>query len=148
MPRTTRTPKARRDWKPAWLTAFEQHGTVSAACSEVGVGRTTVYEARQQDEAFALAWHDLEEATTERMEREALRRGVEGVKSDIFYRDQVIGEETKYSDTLLIFMLKARKPDVYRENVRVEHTGSIDLAGKTIAELQDIIGELAGRRDE
>ena len=30
----------------------------------------------------------------------------------------------EYSDTLLIFMLKARKPDVYRERASIEHTGA------------------------
>lgn len=122
MARANRTPKPRRNWKPAWLEAFQREGTVSAACLAARVGRTTVYEARD-DEAFAQAWDDIEAETTDRMEREAFRRAVEGHESDIFFRDQVIGTERKYSDTLLIFMLKARKPQVYRENVRVEHSG-------------------------
>jgi len=29
----------------------------------------------------------------------------------------------RYSDTLLIFLMKARRPDKYRDNVKVEHAG-------------------------
>lgn len=121
--RTGRTPKKRRDWKPAWLEAFHEHGTVSAACRDADVGRSTVYDARS-DEAFAQAWDDIEAETTDRMEREAFRRSVEGVDRDVYHQGEVVGQERQFSDTLLIFMLKARKPKTYRDNVRVEHTGA------------------------
>lgn len=117
-----------RDWKPAWLEAFEKTGMVMQACKIAKVGRSTVYDARQRDETFALAWADVEEATTERMEREAYRRAVEGVHRDVFHRGQVVGAEQHYSDTLLIFMLKARRPDKYRENLHVEHGGRVTQA--------------------
>lgn len=121
----TGTPKKRRDWRPAWLAAFEAEGTVSAACARANVGRTTVYRTRQADEDFALAWADIEEQTTERMEREAYRRGVEGVPRDIYHQGQVVGAERQFSDVLLIFMLKSRRPERYRDNVKVEHAGEV-----------------------
>lgn len=123
-----RTHKENADWKPSWLAAFETTGMVMAACKQVGVGRSTVYEARQRDEDFACAWADVEEATTERMEREAYRRSTEGVPREIYHRGEVVGEELQFSDTLLIFMLKARRPERYRDNVKVEHTGTVTFA--------------------
>ncbi len=149
---TRGTPKGARNWKPLWLEAFEGLGTVSDACKAAGVGRTTVYRARQEDEAFALAWHDLEEQTTERMEREAHRRGVMGVERDVYYQGQVVGAERQFSDTLLIFMLKSRKPDVYRDNVKVEHAGevkqthSVDL-GRLSADEKRALLELVEKAD-
>lgn len=124
--RTRRTRK--RDWKPDFLAALEMDGRVLEACKIAKIGRSTAYEARQQDETFALAWADVEEATTERMEHEAIRRGVDGVHRDVFYKGEVCGAERHYSDTLLIFMLKARRPEVYRENVKVEHSGNVTFA--------------------
>lgn len=103
--RTRRTPK--KDWKPAFLKALAETSMVKEACATVGIGRSTVYDARQADEAFALAWADVESETTDQLEAEAKRRALDG------------------SDTLLIFLLKARRPDVYRENVKVEHSGKI-----------------------
>jgi hypothetical protein len=95
---------------------------VSSACRLVHVGRTTVYDARI-DEEFARAWDEIEAETTDAMEREAYRRGVLGVSEPVVSGGKLLGEVQKYSDTLLIFMLKARKPTVYRDNVKVEHTG-------------------------
>jgi transposase-like protein len=111
--------------KRAWLEAFEAEGTVRYACKVAGVGRSTVYEWRQKDEAFALAWADIEEATTEAMEREAYRRAVEGVTEPLVSAGKRVCDTTKFSDTLLIFMLKARRPEKYRDNVRVEHSGTV-----------------------
>ena len=108
--RRTRT----RDWKPDFLTAFEQTGTVVQAARAAGIDRMTAYRARQADEDFAIAWADVEEKVTETLERVALQRAIDG------------------SDRLIEFLLKARRPDRYRENtVKVEHSGRIghDLEG-------------------
>jgi transposase-like protein len=114
--------------KRAWLAAFEEQGTVVAACKAASVGRSTTYEWRQKDEAFALAWADIEEATTEAMEREAYRRAVEGVSEPLVSAGRLVTNTQKYSDTLLIFMLKARRPERYRDNVKVEHSGTVTFA--------------------
>lgn len=39
----------------------------------------------------------------------------------------------EYSDTLAIFLLKAHAPEKYRENVHIEHAGSIDIPNRLIA---------------
>lgn len=93
------------------------------ACRRANVARTTVYRHRDEDAEFAAAWAEVDEVLVERMEREAYRRAVEGVHRDIFHQGTVVGEERVYSDTLLIFMLKAKRPATYRDNVKVEHTG-------------------------
>jgi hypothetical protein len=122
LPRTRRTPKKPEQWD-AWLAAFEREGTVSAACAATGIARSTVYDHRAADSEFAARWRELEDATTDRMEREAYRRAVEGTDRPIVYQGVVTDTVKEYSDTLLIFMLKARRPERYRENVRVEHSG-------------------------
>jgi hypothetical protein len=120
--RANRTPKRRRDWKPDWLAAFAEHGTVCKACEVAKVARSTAYEGRT-DEQFAEMWDEIEAATTDAMEREAYRRAVEGVERPVWQGGKLMGTVAEYSDTLLIFMLKGRKPEVYRDNVRVEHSG-------------------------
>jgi hypothetical protein len=73
----------------------------------------------------------------------------------------LVREEQVYSDTLLIFLLKARRPDVYRENVRVQHRGpnegpvkhELDIAVPAVREHLDAAlaaaqeAEGAARRD-
>jgi hypothetical protein len=43
----------------------------------------------------------------------------------VFYQGQMCATVRKYSDTLLIFLLKGRKPERYRE--QVEHSGQLTL---------------------
>jgi hypothetical protein len=134
--------------KRAWLAAFEVEGTVVLACKVAGVGRTTAYEWRQKDESFALAWADIEEATTEAMEREAYRRAVEGTVKPMVSAGKLVTEVKEYSDTLLIFMLKSRRPERYRDNVKVEHSGNVNVEMIPVAvdRGRDVAQLLAGTR--
>lgn len=144
MAMTAMTPKKRA----AFLAALEETATVLHACKQIGVSRTCVYNLRQRDEDFALAWADVEERVVERMEREALRRGVDGVERDVYYKGQIVGQERQFSDTLLIFMLKAARPEKYRENVKVEHSGTVshDLASMPVAELEALAAGINAKR--
>lgn len=132
--RTSRTPNARtkkrastrrRDWKPAFLQAFRDTGLVAHACEIAGVGRSTVYEARALDEEFAVAWVQVEDEVSDVMERELYRRAVEGIEEPIVSAGKLVTHVLKYSDSLLMFALKARRPEKYRDNVKVEHTGKV-----------------------
>lgn len=146
MARARRTPEKDRE---TWLEAFRAAGTVTGACKRTGIGRRTVYDWRQRHEDFAIAWADVEEETTERMEREAIRRGMEGVDEPVWHRGEEVGAVRKYSDTLLIFMLKARRPEKYRDNVHVQHSGKIEITPESLKaltddELDDLERRLAG----
>lgn len=138
--RTNRTRHRARKWQERWLEAFRVEGTVKAACEAAGVGRTTVYEERQANEEFALAWHDIEEETTEMMEREAIRRAAEGVVEPVVSAGKHVTDVRRYSDQLLQFMLRARKPEVYSEKTRHEHTGA-NGGPITFADLAATVGE-------
>lgn len=122
--RTVRTRQRAHEWKPRFLAAFAETRLVSKACDQVGIGRTTAYEARDADPDFAAAWEDVEQRMIEEMEREAYRRAVEGVSKPLVSAGKHVTDVTEYSDGLLMFLLKARRPTTYRENVKVEHTGS------------------------
>lgn len=108
--RAKRTPKKRRsrgDWTKRFLKAFKDTGIVTEAARKANISRAVVYERRASDPEFAAAWAQIEEWATEELEQVAYKRAAEG------------------SDTLAIFLLKARRPAVYRESVKVEHGGSI-----------------------
>lgn len=94
----------------------------SAASAASGLAKRTAYDRRAADPEFAKAWDEAEQTGTDRMEDELLRRAVDGVDEPVFYLGQVVGHVKKFSDTALIFALKARRPEKYRE--RFEHTGA------------------------
>lgn len=111
------------DWREIFLKALRQSPNVAAAARKAGYSRQWVYKLRQEDEDFAAAWDDAIGEAMDTAEGEIYRRAVRGVVRKVFYKDQVIDTVREYSDTLLIFMAKAHRPEVYRETVRSEMTG-------------------------
>jgi hypothetical protein len=105
--------------KARYLALVASGVQLGKAAQAVGMSARGVMDHRQADLDFAQAVNDAWELGTQTLEEEARRRAFEGVTSRraILHRGQVIGydEKTEYSDTLLIFLLKGRRPDVYRE---------------------------------
>jgi hypothetical protein len=103
--------KAPTNWKKTFIKALEQTGNVLAAAKVAGVSHALPYRYRHKDTKFAAAWAQAVERSADLLELEARRRAIrEG------------------SDTLLIFLLKALRPSVYREN-RPQNPGApIDVA--------------------
>ena len=110
-----------RDWKPAFLAALARSANVRLSASAACISRKTAYEHREKDAAFAAAWDTALEEACDLLEAEARRRAVEGVDDGVWYKGKKVGKLIRYSDTLLIFLLKAHRPEKYRENARHEN---------------------------
>lgn len=61
------------------------------------------------------------------LEAEARRRAMDGVDEPVYHKGEVVGHVRKYSDTLLIFLLKAHRPHKYRDNYKIEHGGQVEV---------------------
>lgn len=110
--------------KKIFLEHFSQCGNITTACAAAGgISRRSIYRWQEHDQAFAAAYREADVQATERLEREAWRRAVEGTpyKRTSYWHGEPVGtdERLQYSDALLILLLRARKPDTYRENVNV-----------------------------
>lgn len=116
---TKRTPKKRREWKKAFLAALAKSPNVSAAARKARIARAAVYEARE-DEPFAKAWDDALASAIDDAEGEMYRRAVKGTRKPVYQGGVKVGEIQEYSDTLLIFLLKAHKPEKYRERMQID----------------------------
>lgn len=134
MGQTKRTPKGKTadDWKPRFLTALRETSNIRNSCERANVGRATFYEHRDSDEQFR---HEVRQALNDacdKLEGEARRRAFEGLVRKKFDRglpvmDPETGEqyvEREYSDTLLVFLLKAHRPKKFRDNIKHELTGA------------------------
>lgn len=116
--------------KKAFLEDFAQTGNVSESCINVGIERrATVYDWQEMDDEFAAGWRESEIKATEVLETEARTRAVIGTQKPIYQGGQLVGFVTEKSDTLLIFLLKARAPEKYRERHEVKHGGQIEHVG-------------------
>ena len=111
-----------------FLATFRKTGNVTQACGQTKTQRSTVYKWQEHDDAFAAAYRQAELEATELLEAEAHRRAVDGTRRLKFGKDgdaltdPETGElyvELQYSDALLMFLLKARAPEKYRERLDV-----------------------------
>jgi hypothetical protein len=108
---TVRTLKKRG--RARFLAALAESGNVRLSCQAARVGRSTVYAWRDADEKFRGEWDAALEEAVDVLEAEARRRGVEGVEEPVYYQGEKVGAVRRYSDTLLIFLLKGLRPQRY-----------------------------------
>jgi hypothetical protein len=100
-------------WRALFLNMLRKTGNVSAAARHAGRARAQLYRLRKQDTAFAALWDDALEEAADWLELEALRRAMDGTEEGRYFRGEMIGTITRYSDSLLMFLLKARRPTVF-----------------------------------
>ncbi|QII84185.1 terminase [Bordetella hinzii] len=109
-----------------FLRALRDGQTFSRALAQAGIAsRATINAWREKDADFAAAFNEAMEHAADLLEAEARRRAVDGVDEPHFYKDEVVGHVRKYSDTLLLALLKATRPEKFKE--RVEHSGQVEV---------------------
>ena len=108
------TPK-KDEQKAAFLVALRERGVAGYACKSLGISRRTVYNWKRDDADFAKEWEEAVDDAVDAMEAEAYRRAKIGTRKPVFQQGRQVGYIREYSDTLLIFMLKAKRPNEYRE---------------------------------
>lgn len=129
--RTLRTsPRAQE----AFIAELRNGLSIRAACEAAGIGRRTAYELRESDSEFAAQWQDAIEDGSDLIEDEALRRAVDGVQEPVVSQGRIAKNDDgtllyvrKYSDTLMTQILKARRPEKYRERFEATHAGSVNI---------------------
>lgn len=115
--RSKLTPKKRAQF----LEELAETGNVLLAAELHNLSRRDLYRVRAEDPEFKTAWDEAKNQAADHLEQEARRRALEGWEEPVFYQGERTGLVRKYSDTLLIFLLKGARPEVYRE--RFEHSG-------------------------
>ena len=136
----------RRRWEKTFLAELRRTGNHSAAARAARIHRTVPYKARQDDPDFAAAYADALEEACDGLELEARRRAHDGVDEPVVYQGELMGcwvmadgtvvsKDTpgatlvpltvkKYSEALLLALLKAHRPERFRDNVKLEHSGT------------------------
>lgn len=128
--------------KPLLLAALREGLSITHAVRSVGIARSTAYKWRDDDPAFAAEWDEAVEEGCDVLEDEARRRAL-GYDEVTMEGGVEVKRVTKYSDNLLMFTLKARRPEKFRDNSRVEHAG--DGGGPIQIDLAGVKDELAAR---
>lgn len=111
----------REAYQDAFLAEYAALGTITHAAKAARISPQAHY-LWLDDPRYVERWEAAQVAYVERLEREADRRAVEGTEKGVYYQGERVDTERQYSDTLLLALLKARRPEVYKD--RTELTGA------------------------
>jgi hypothetical protein len=134
--------------KAVFLDELRETANVTLAARAAGVSSGTAYKHKREDVLFAERWDEALGEAVDMLEHEAHRRAFKGTDEPVFYRGDEVGYVTKYSDSLTMFLLKAHRPDKYRERseVKNELSGGVALNDTTRAARLAAFIQLAQRR--
>lgn len=111
-----------------FLDAYSEHGVVGEACKKAGVSVTTYYNFKRENPDFAERVIDAFDSANDVLEYTAYHRAVHGVDKGIYHDGEKIATEKRFSDGLLMFLLKGRRPEKFRDNVSLEHKGNVKIS--------------------
>lgn len=134
------------DWKPsprvqAFLAAIRLVPSITVAAKSAGICRRAHYSLLESSPDYKAAYVLAYECGVQALEDEAVRRAQFGVRKPVMYHGKPVVVklhpekraskrnpkvplyEVEYSDTLMLALLKAKRPDQYRERVQQELTG-------------------------
>jgi hypothetical protein len=107
------TPEVQR----AFIEALADTGMVESAAREVDMSVQSAYRLRRApgSESFARAWEAAIARAADRLADIAFQRAIEGEEVPFFDRDGCrIGSKRRYNDRLLMFLLRAYRPERFR----------------------------------
>ncbi|MCG3177495.1 MAG: hypothetical protein MOGMAGMI_02469 [Candidatus Omnitrophica bacterium] len=111
-------------WRDVFLNALAECPNVTRAAAEADVPKQTAYRARSTSAKFAEQWDEALRQGVDALEGEALRRAQFGTEKPVFQGGVLVGHVTEYSDTLMMFLLKAHNPEKFGDKQRHEVTGA------------------------
>jgi len=116
------TPKKQK----AFLNNLSETGSVKKACEAIKISRNSFYNFRKKNKKFTEQWEEAEKRGVDALIEEARRRAHDGVDEPVYYKGDRIDTIRKYSDVLLMFLIKAKRPE-YRESYQMSVDGNITI---------------------
>lgn len=140
------------DWRPLFLEALKKCGVILYAAKAAGIHRKTAFYERRHNPEFKVEMAAAMDDAADVLEMECWRRAVHGVEKPVTVAGKAVTVR-EYSDTLLIFLCKAVRPEKFRERFEHHHTGEeYRVAGGTREERRkevfDNLLKLASVRSE
>lgn len=120
-------------WFQGFLAVLSETGSVARSCEAAGISQSSAYSARRLRPDFEKEWEEALQKAADDIEQEIRRRGLKGVKEDVYFQGQIVGERINYSDTLLMFYAKGLMPEKYRDRI------SADINSKVTVDLSSEI---------
>jgi len=114
----------------AFLCAYiETFGVVVRAARACGINPGLPYRWLKNSENFRDAFEVAKGIAKAMLLDEATRRAALGVEEPVFYKGQVCGFIKRYSDSLMLALLKAKFPEDFKDRHETDAKAQIDLRG-------------------
>jgi hypothetical protein len=97
----------------AFLKAFEESCCVRWAARAAQIAPRTHYRWLRRDASYAANFAESKCVAADLLESVAVERAVHGIAEPVFYQGVKCGTITRYSDGLLMQLLRAFKPERY-----------------------------------
>ena len=108
--------------KHRFIEVLATTGNVSYSANAAGwKSRNTAYSQKEKDPEFAKLWEEAIEISMDALEMEARKRAL-GWDEPIVNKDGVVvGTRRVFSDKMMEILLKAHRPEKYREKFEHDH---------------------------
>lgn len=120
-----------------FIATLRATGNASAAARAAGISSTTAYAHRAADEVFRGEWDDALLTFHEEFEGAAAARAMYGVRKALLHKGEFvrwpadhpeagqIAYEVVYSDSLVLPLLKAHRPERHRDRTETRLSGGL-----------------------
>lgn len=112
---------------------------ISEISQQLGVPMSVIRRWRSEDHFFNVYYSDAETAYVDTIEKEAIRRAKYGILEPVVANGRVVMDPTtndtqplmsrKYSDPMLMFILKGKRREVYGDRQQIEQNTTLNVAG-------------------
>jgi very-short-patch-repair endonuclease len=118
------------DWRDDFVAALAEFGNVRGACIKARKSRSNAYYRRDTDEEFAEAWNEALDNFADLLEGVYAKRAIE------------------QSDRAIEFLLKANRPEKYRERTEVTttHRGKVEMTSPALEQATQELTEWRKQR--
>jgi hypothetical protein len=113
----------------AFLAAYRINGSVVLSASAAGIEKSVHYRWLK-NAAYARDFASAEAEFGDMLEAVAIARARDGVLDPVFYQGKPCGAIRKYSDGLMLALLKRFKPDRYAARSEVSGPGGGPIDSK------------------
>ena len=149
--REKRTGRQGSKWNPemqeTFLDLYREFGSIRKCAEALGISTTAIYKHRNGDPEFDEQCIQAEEDFSDGVDENITDRAVNGTQEPLVYQGKIMKDEaghpvmvTRHSDRLAELVVKAQKPDKYRERREITGAGGGDFS-VVVKSLNDMIAE-------
>ncbi len=102
-----------RDWQPRFLETLRTTANGRHSCTAAGIWRMTAYREKERKPEFAMAYDDAMQDAVDLLHKTAWERAAKGALRPVFQGGVLVGHDTDYSNSLLMFLLQALRPEMF-----------------------------------